>query len=270
MANEPVPVATVPTPAPQTPVVAPTMVVQPIVETPVAPIAPQVETPVLEAPVAAQTLIAEGLDKPVAVSPTPVAVVEPVVAPVVAETPKIEDGGQSDEPAPLPIYDPFIAPEGITLDKDRVGKFTELLSDLELKGKADHALVQEFGQKAVDFHIAEVKQAVENVTNLYKQTWERQKNEWKETFLKDPEIGGNRFQTTVDSALTFIRTHGGTTEQQAEFRNLMETSGLGNHPAMIRILASAGKAMSEGRPLAANQPVLPSKSKVSTLYGKGA
>lgn len=249
-----------PTPAPATPVApVPTDSVQPSV----AP-APAVEaTPV--APVAEskpETVLGEALTPPV-VQPTPdtpAEVTPPVVEPKTTE-------GQSEEPAPPPVYDAFKLPEGITLKDERVKEFTNVLAELETKSKLDHVLAQEFGQKMVDFHIAEVKQTVENINKYYQDNWERQKVQWKENFLKDPEIGGNRFQTTVDSALTFIRTHGGTPEQQAEFRNLMESSGLGNHSAVIRLLANAGRAMSEGKPLAASKPVSPPKSKTETLYG---
>jgi hypothetical protein len=252
-----------PAPAPITPPAAPVEAVQaapavvapvvaPVVEAPVAPVVAPVE-------VKAETVLGNALDTKT--PPTPEAVrVEAVV-----ETPKTE--GQSAEPAPPPVYDTFTVPEGVTLDDTRVTEFTKVLSDLETTGKVPHELVQKFGQTMVDTHIAEVKKATDALTELYKQTWDRQKIEWKDAFLKDPEIGGNRFQTTVNSALNFIRTHGGTPEQQTEFRNLMETSGLGNHPAVIRLLASAGRAMAEGVPLAAQKPVPAPKSRVSTMYG---
>lgn len=175
---------------------------------------------------------------------------------------------QSEEPAPLPVYEDFTVPENITLDTEQVKEFTNLLSDLEINSKIDHALIQAHGQKLVDFHVAQMQKATEDLAKFYQTTWEKQKTDWKDEFLKDSEIGGKRFQTTVDSANRFIRTHGGSEEQQTEFRQLMETSGLGNHPAMIRLLASAGRAMSEGKPLAAQQPPPQPKSKVSTMYGK--
>lgn len=253
------------TAAPVTPSPAVVEVVQPapVVEAPV--IAPAVESapapavaPV-EAPKAPETVLGEGLEKN-----------KPVEAPKVeGEAPKVEikEEGQSAEPAPPPVYDTFTVPEGITLDTERVSEFTKILSKLELDGKLDHALAQKSGQELVDFHIQEVKKATEDLTKMYQTAWDRQKIEWKDTFLKDPEIGGNRFQTTVDSALNFIRTHGGTPEQQTEFKNLMETSGLGNHPAVIRLLANAGSAMAEGKPIAATRPVPQAKSKIETMYG---
>jgi hypothetical protein len=247
------------TPAPaavvETPTVAPVTVEAPKVET--APVVEPVKVePVVEAPKPPETVLAEALDK----DKKPDSEVKP-------EEKKTEEG-KSEEPAPPPVYDAFKLPDDLKPDTERMKGFTDILGQFELDTKADHAKVQELGQKAMDLYVLEVKNAAEDITNLYKTTWEKQKITWKEAFLKDPEIGGNRFQTTVDSALGFIRTHGGTAEQQTEFRNLMESSGLGNHPAMIRLLANAGKAMSEGAPLAATKPVSVKQSKVATLYGE--
>lgn len=245
-----------------TPVVAPAAEATPVVEA-------VVEQPVVEAPKPVETVIGEAM-KPV----------EPPKAPEgekpaeSAEAPKADGEqkvteGQSDEPAPLPSYEPFTLPENVKLDDARLGDFTKILGEFETTTKADHAEVQKFGQNAVDFHIAEVTKAVTNVEKTYQTLWEKQKTDWRDQLMKDPEIGGNRFQTTVDAALKFIRTHGGNEEQQASFRTLMDTSGLGNHPAMVRLLANAGVAMSEGKPLAASIPAPNApKSKVEAMYGK--
>lgn len=268
--------------APLTPIVEP--VVAPVV-TPVQPAITAPTEPVQAAPVVEAT-------PAVAPAPAPVeAVTAPVVAPIeapkepvtlLAAEPKVEavtppvetvgeknEGGQSDEPAPPPKYENWALPEGVTLGETELGEFTNILSALELEGKADHSVTQQTGQKLVDFHINELRKAVQSVHQANLDSWEATKTEWKESFLKDPEIGGNRFQTTVDAAQTFIRTHGGTPDQQTEFRQLMETSGLGNHPAMIRILASAQLAMNEGGIVAATVPPAAPKSKVATFYGKG-
>jgi hypothetical protein len=222
------------------------------------------EVPVAEAAKTPETVLGEALtDKPAEAPVTETKPAEGSEAPVEQKN----EGGQSDETAPPPKYEPFTLPDDIKLDDTKLGEFTSLLAELETSGKASHEAVQAFGQKAVEFYVNEVKDVVNNITKVYQDAWDKQKVTWKEQFLADPEIGGNRFQTTVDSALTFIRTHGGTAEQQQEFRNLMETSGLGNHPAMIRLLAKAGEAMSEGKPLVATTPVSAPKSKVSTMYG---
>lgn len=244
-----------PAPAPVTPVIAP-------VEAAVAP----PET-VVEAPAPVTTLLAEPpKEAPEAVVEAPKeSEKDPKEAPKASEEGKQE--GQSDEPAPPPVFEAFTFPEGITPKEDALKEFTELLSGLETEGKADHAKLQEFGQKAVDFYQKELNQAVTDLTTLYQKTWDDTKVKWKEAFLADPEIGGNRSQTTLNSALSFLRTHGGTPEQQAEFRTLMDQTGLGNHPIMIRLMANAGRVMAEGKPLAAQAPPAISKSKTETLYG---
>lgn len=263
----------------------PVAVVAPVVETTPTP-APVAETVTAETPLAettptvveaptepvevpkVETVLGEALDKTAPEAPKTAPETKTTVEGEKPNTEEVKPEGQSAEPAPPPVYDAFTLPEGFTLDEAQTKQFTDVLSELETTGKADHALVQQFGQKAVDLHTSLVKDAVERQTKFYQTEWDKQKTEWKDTFLKDPEIGGNRFETTVNEALTFIRTHGGTADQQAEFKNLMETSGLGNHPAMIRLLANAGRVMSEGKPLAAKAPVTPQRSKVATMYGK--
>ena len=122
----------------------------------------------------------------------------------------------------------------------------------------------------VDFHVNEVNRVVQDYNKVLQDGWAKQKNDWKEAVVKDPDIGGNRLQATIDSANNFIRTHGGTQEQQNEFRSVMESSGLGNHPVIIRLLANAGRGMSEGTPLAVSRPAPAPKSKTQTLYGKSS
>lgn len=184
---------------------------------------------------------------------------------------KAKPEGQSAEPAPPPAYEAFKLPDGLTADADRLGQFTTLLGELETTGKVDHAAMQGFGQKLVDFHVAEVQRTVNDIHKAQQLAFEKRKTEWKDEFNRDPVWGGNRAQTTVDSALKFIRTHGGTESEQAEFRKLMEWSGLGNHPVMIRFLSRAGQAMSEPRPLVATTPVQAQPaSRVERMYGRKA
>lgn len=203
-----------------------------------------------------------------ALKPAPVTPVAPVEAAPLAPAEPAKVEGQSDEPAPPPTYEPFTVPDGVTLQPERLGDFTSLLGEFEGQSKADHAAVQAFGQKLVERHVAEVQRTLADVQKLNDAKWDRQKMAWHDEFMADPEIGGNRFQTSVDSAIQFIRTHGGSDEQQAEIRQLMNDSGIGNHPAMIRLLAKAGMAMSEGRPLAGRMPAAPPKSNTQKMYGR--
>lgn len=263
MADEPVAPVPVTPPVTETPVVTPDTA--PVVSSTEAPApADTVVTETPQTPEPAPSMLGEALKE---VTPESAEAPKEGETPPVAEAPK-DEGGQSVEPAPPPKYDAFVLPEGVSLDETRVGEFTNILAALELEGKADHAKLQETGQKLVDLYINEQKAAVEKLSEYYTNAWEKQKTDWREATVKDPEFGGNRLQTTLDAASTFIRTHGGTKEQQAELRSLMDSSGLGNNIAVIRLFATAGKAMSEGRPLAAPKPVSSQpKSKVKAMYG---
>lgn len=257
-----------------TPVVATTVEsVAPVVSnTPVdQPVAPVVETPVpdqtpVEAP-KPETPLGTDPDAP-----------SEEVAPVVEEAPKSPEGdkpaeekkdeaGQSAEPAPLPTFESFKLPEGLTADPDAFTNLTSMLGEFEVKTKANHDEVQAFGQSLVDRHVEQLNKTIKQVSDVWAQNWENQKKDWFESFKSDPEIGGNRMDTTLAAARQFIRTHGGTPQQQQEFRDLMNTSGVGNHPAVIRMLAKASKVMSEGRPLPASSPVSEKKGRAATLYG---
>ncbi len=182
------------------------------------------------------------------------------------EQPK-EEGSQSEEPAQLPTYEAFTLPEDVKLDDEKLGEFTKELAQFETDTKADHAKMQQFGQKLLDRYVAETQDNNKRLVEYFTNTWEKQKSDWKEAFEKDPEIGGNRKDTTVNAALEFIRTHGGNETQQQEFRDLMESTGIGNHPAMIRLLAKANMAMAEGKSLPATKVAPETRSKIDKRYG---
>lgn len=265
------PTATIPTPAAlaapaAAPVSIPSVAVQP--SAPEAPLAVDPPpTPEATVPPAAPSLL--GAEPPAPVEPTPTPDPKPEAAPAEAapaggETKK-DEGDQSGEPAPLPTFEAFTLPEGTALDEAKLGEFTKELAEFEHLTKADHAEMQKFGQKLVERHAAEVKSAIERLQEHYVSAWQKQTSDWKESFEKDPEIGGNRAQTSVIAAQEFIRTHGDESRQK-DFRALMNTTGVGNHPALIYYLAKANMVMSEGKPLPGTKPPAPPQSKVTKRY----
>lgn len=170
------------------------------------------------------------------------------------------------EPPPLPTYEPFTLPENVAFDTEKMGEFTKSLGEFEALTKSSHEEVQKFGQQLLDRHLAEMQRYTESLT----QAWEKQRNDWKEAFLKDPEFT-NRTDTAVNSAIDAISVYGGDSKQQQEFRDLMESTGVGNHPAIIRLLSNVMVAKAEPKPLAAPQIATPkTASKIERMYGKKA
>lgn len=253
-------------------------VAEPVVSSPAAPpvaAAPDISAKVPE--LAPTVLGAEPIkpvvepvkaDEPV-VTPEPAKIPEPVKPAEGEKTPeaKKDEGDKSVEPAPLPVFEPWVLPEGVKLDEKDSGEFNKLLGEFQTTSKAEQALVQKFGQTLVDKHTAAVTETVNRVHKAYTDSWVKQTEDWKQAFVSDPEIGGKRQETTVRQANEFISTHGGSPEQQAEFRSLMQHTGLGNHPAMIRIFAKAMERFGEPKPVPANAPV-GAVSKTSKWYGK--
>lgn len=194
-----------------------------------------------------------------------------------AEQPKAE-GSPSAEPAPLPTYEKFTLPEGIQVDEVKLGEFTKDLGEFESANKVEHTKVQEFAQKLVNRYVTETQDTVTRVVDHYNKTWEKQKNEWREAFIADSEMGGNRQETTVKNLVSFVDEFGGDDSQKTELRKFMDT-GIGNKPELIRLMNNAAQKINAMRlqyetetnnPLPGRTPESPKKSKTQTLYGKTA
>ena len=258
------------TPAASEAVSSPAPVSAPVVESTPAPVVEQTALggePVA-APVAVETPATEV--KPAEVKPA-VAPDAPVVE-VKTETP--QEGGPSEEPAPLPTYEAFKLPEGSKVEGDGLNNLTKLLGELETS-KSDHAKFQEAGQSLIDMHVAEVQNTAKRLTEYYTAAFDKQKNDWKEAFINDPDLGGKRQETTINDAVNFIGKYAGTKEQQSEFRNFMNTTGVGNHPSLIRLIANANAEIARltqesGKMLPGKAPVASTRSKVATRYGNAS
>jgi hypothetical protein len=165
---------------------------------------------------------------------------------------------------PLPTYEPFKLPENVTIDESKLGEFTKSLAEFELASKASHEEVQKLGQQMMDRHIAELQRYTDSLI----QAWHKQAEDWKKSFQESPEFA-NRHNTVLNAAIDAISIYGGNEEQQKEFRDLMESSKVGNHPAMIRMLSNMVLAKAESRPLAAPQIATTEKtSKIEKMYGR--
>lgn len=268
------------------------VVVQPVsTDAPVQPVATATVSPSIESPVSLLGSDPEVKTESAPSSDPPTTEVAPVVELVKAdekpqetkvETQKSVEGAdtaqpddekkaentQSEEPAPLPTYDAFTLPEGATLEAEKLGTFNKMLGEFESLTKADHAEAQKFGQQLIDRHIAEVQDSIQRYHQTLVDSWEREKSDWVGQFKSDPELGGNRMETTINTGRNIISTYGGTPEQQKEFRDALVRTGMEGHPGMIRLLANIAKSpmVQEGRPLPAKAPAM-KQSKPNKFYG---
>ncbi len=234
------------------PVVEVQPVVVPVIET--APAAVEV------APAAETTLLTAEKVKPTEVKTPEAKTVETKPAETEVKVPEAE--------APVaPVFEAFKIPEGITVDATKIGEFTEALVEFETKTKASHEEVQAFGQSLIDRHIKGVEEAQTRLLEKLIDDGKKERESWKESFLKSPEFA-NRTDTVLNSAIDAINIYGGSKEQQQEFRELMASTGVGNHPAMIRMLSNMMIAKPEPKQLAA--PTIAKavpKSQMQKRYG---
>lgn len=229
------PIAEVSTPQPE---------ISPIIESTTI----QSEQPVLDASVKAETAIA------------------PVEVKVETETnqvqPQIENIVQEIK------FEPFKAPEGSNVDLATFDFVTKRLTDFVSKTKVDTSEVQKLGQDYIDSVLSIAQEVQAKTLEAQKQADDAKREKYKQDFLNDPFIGGNRKDTTINAANEWIKTHGGDANQQQEFASLMKEYGLDFHPVVLRTLSYANKNMAEGKMLAANNFPKPSEDKYSKWYGK--
>lgn len=135
-------------------------------------------------------------------------------------------------------------PDGMELDEDSYKEFSPLLKEIGVS-RAN-------AQKLTDTYI-------KNVSNIVAasqaQARLRAMTQWAKDAQSDPEIGGNNFQSSVQSASNVLKQFGSESLTQA-----LNETGMGNHPEMIRLLSKIGGAISEdvaakGRAPASSQSV---------------
>lgn len=140
--------------------------------------------------------------------------------------------------------------------------FVEVLQ--EDFGKAARALnlTQEGAQSLLDVVLPKLGEVAQ--TRLA-----QARTEWHEAAKKDPTIGGESFETNLAIANKAFNSFG-----DDELRSILETSGLGNHPAMLRLFHKIGSQISEdslvtgGRPARGQEDLSDPSVRESRMYPK--
>lgn len=144
--------------------------------------------------------------------------------PAAAADPKT-DATKATEPQVPESYE-LQMPDGIELDKASADEFTTIAKELKLDQAA--------AQKLADIAAKQAQRQVEAHTRLVES--------WVEQVKADKEIGGDKFDENLGIARKALDTFG-----TPELRDVLNASGLGNHPAVIKAFIKAGKAISEDR-----------------------
>lgn len=134
-----------------------------------------------------------------------------------------DKGAQGDEPQVPETYE-LKMPEGVDLDKQAADEFSAIAKELKLS-QAD-------AQRLADVAVKMQQKQAETHAEMVKG--------WAENSKTDKEFGGDNLQQNLSVARKAIDTFG-----SPELKALLNNTGMGNHPEVIRFAFKAGKAISE-------------------------
>lgn len=137
------------------------------------------------------------------------------------------DEGAKGEESKVPEKYEFTMPEGVEIDPAGVEAFSEFAKDAGLTQEAAQSLMNKLAPAM------QARQA---------QVLETAKANWASEAKADKEFGGDAFEQNLAVAKKAIDAFG-----SPELRTLLNESGLGNNPEIIRAFYRAGKAISEDR-----------------------
>jgi hypothetical protein len=165
------------------------------------------------------------------------------------ETHEVEKAPEASKGAPEK-YD-FKAAEGKTFDTAITEGFAEAAKEANL--------TQDAAQKMLD-RMAPVleKRQVDAIAAA--------RTEWQTSAKADKEFGGDKFDENMATANKAFKAFG-----NEALKALLEKSGLGDHPEIIRAFYKAGKAISADKPVIGSAaPPDSEKSRAEILYPTSA
>jgi hypothetical protein len=167
----------------------------------------------------------------------------PVSAPPAAPAAEGAKQGEATNTQAEVVYE-FTAPDGIELDKASTEEFVAIAKELKLPKDAAQKVVDlavKREQSRMEAHLATVA-------------------EWGEQVKADKELGGDKLQETLAIASKALALG------PPELKGLLNDSGLGSHPLVVKWAHAVGKALSEDRFVTGKTGATPSISTASRLF----
>lgn len=156
---------------------------------------------------------------------------------------------EDDNPEGAPEKYEFQAAEGVELDTEALKDFEPVARELNL--------TNEQAQKLVDAY----PKILAGVQQRQAEAWQAQTEQWAADVKADKEIGGDKLTTNLSAAQRALDQFG-----TPELKEYLNTTGLGNHPDLVKTFVKIGKAMSEdGMVTGGNDG---QRSAAEVLYGK--
>lgn len=126
-------------------------------------------------------------------------------------------------------YTDFSIPEGVNINQDALKKFIPLAKQLG----ADQETAQSIIDIGVELVSAQQQQQQEGITKMREQ--------WVNEISGDPEIGGEKLEEHLNMANNALKA----IDPNGELGKILKSTGLGDHPAMIRSFVNLAKKIGD-------------------------
>tara|TARA_R110000824_G_scaffold218827_3_gene405521 strand:+ start:286 stop:921 length:636 start_codon:yes stop_codon:yes gene_type:complete len=133
-----------------------------------------------------------------------------------------------EEASVVPETYEFSMPEGVKLDEAIAADFSLIAKDASLT------------QVQADKFVSMYQKAQADGLEAQQTAWQDQISEWRDEASSDSEIGGAKFQENIGLAKKGLDVFG-----NEKLKEALNTSGMGNHPEIIRMLTKIGAAVSD-------------------------
>lgn len=131
-------------------------------------------------------------------------------------------------------YADYTVPDGLTLDPTMLADANAVFKELGLS--------QEKAQKLIDLQTKYALGQDGARAEALKTALDKQAQDWTAEIKNDPEFGGAKFDSTVATAVKAMQAFG-----DPQLRQLLNESGLGNNPSMVKLFAKIGSAIGEDK-----------------------
>jgi len=141
-------------------------------------------------------------------------------------------------------------PDGSRLDADHLDSISSLAKEKKLSNEEAQAILERDHAVLSAFEDRQRQEA------------EVMKDEWAKSAQSDKEYGGEKYKESIALARRVLNQFGSNA-----LKEQLNSSGLGNHPELIRLMVRIGKEISAGSLVVSRENPPPAKSLGEIFYG---
>lgn len=139
-----------------------------------------------------------------------------------------EDGKEKEAEEITPeSYGDFEIPDGMPVNQPLLDEFKQFA--------ASNKMSKETAQAIISLKVKEVQEQ--------QAAFQEQRKEWVVKLKTDPDFGGKAFESNVNTASLALRQF----DQDGAALNVLQASGLDNHPAIVKLLHRVGLGVADDK-----------------------